>query len=120
MPRRDLLAYPKRVGYRKHAGMVAWILHRTTAVILALYFIFHILGSSGVCSFLSTIVQNDIVQSVMLVAFIFHALNGIRIMMMEFCDAAERDRVNIYIYIVFVLTAVLSSISIYIAFGGMI
>jgi len=120
MPRKDLLAYPKRVGYRKHAGMLAWLLHRATALILVLYFIFHILGSSGVCSFLPAIVQNNIVKSVMIVAFIFHALNGIRIMMMEFGDAAERDRFNIYFYIVLLLTVVLSSISIYIAFGGMI
>ena len=49
MPRKDLEI--SAMGYRKHPGMVAWILHRVTGVLLVLYFILHMLGSGGVCSF---------------------------------------------------------------------
>ena len=35
MPRKDLEI--SAMGYRKHPGMVAWILHRVTGVLLVLY-----------------------------------------------------------------------------------
>lgn len=117
MPRNDLTSYPKKMGYRKHPGMVAWLLHRITGVIIVLYFIFHMLGSSGVCSFLPVIVQNKIVEAVLLVSITFHALNGFRIMLMEFCHAAERENFKKDIYIVYFLTVVISAVGLYLMFG---
>lgn len=109
MPRKDLASYPKKMGYRKHSGMVAWLLHRITAVIIVLYFFMHMLSSSGVCPFLGTIVNNKIVIALMMVSFLFHGINGVRIMMMEFCKSAERDRFKKVLYSVEVLVVVLSA-----------
>lgn len=105
------------MGYRKHAGMVAWLLHRITGVIIVLYFVFHMLGSSGVCSFLPGLVQNNLVKAVMLVAFVFHALNGVRIMLMEFCKSAERENFKKDLYIVAGLTVIISAAGMIPLFG---
>lgn len=110
MPRNDLTSYPQRMGYRKHAGMVAWLLHRITGVIIVLYFIFHMVGSSGLCSFLPAVVQNRVVEAVLLVSLIFHGLNGLRIILMEFGNASERSVFKKYFYVVAGLTVVLSII----------
>lgn len=109
MPRKDLSSYPKKMGYRKHSGMVAWLLHRITAVIIVLYFFMHMLSSSGVCSFLGTIVNNKIAIAVMIVSFVFHGLNGVRIMMMEFCKSAEKAHFNKVLYSVEILVVVISA-----------
>ena len=97
MPRNDLTSYPKKVGYRKHPGMVAWLLHRITGVIIVLYFLCHMLG--GICPFLNDIRTEPGVKAVMLVSFVFHAFNGVRIMLMEFCCAAERANFKKDVYI---------------------
>lgn len=109
MPRKDLTTYPKKVGYKKHAGMVAWLLHRVSGVALVLYFAFHILGSSGVCSFLPAIVQNIAVKSFILLCILFHGFNGFRVIFMEFCNAAERSVFKKYIYLVAILTIVVGA-----------
>lgn len=108
MPRNDLASYPKKVGYRKHSGMVAWLLHRFTGVIIALYFISHILGSSDLVPFLSNVVRNVCVEGTIIILILFHALNGTRIILMEFCNSGEREKFKGHLYITFGLTAVLS------------
>ncbi len=112
MPRKDLTTYPQKVAYKKHAGTLAWLMHRLTGLILVLYFAFHILGSSGVCSFLPAIVQNVYVKSVVLLTILFHGINGFRIILVEFGNAAERAVYKKYIYIVAGLTMVIGAIGI--------
>ncbi len=109
MPRNDLTSYPKKVGYKKHPGMVAWLLHRVTGVILVMYFVFHILGSSGFCPFLPTIVQNTCVKGIVIFSIFCHGLNGFRIILMELCNAADRAVFKKYIYVVVGLTVALSA-----------
>lgn len=110
MSRKDLLSYPKKMGYMKHPGMIAWLLHRVTAVIIVLYFFFHMVGSSGICGFLSELVKFKTVEAILAISLIFHALNGIRIILMEFGNAVERKYNRTYFYLVIASTVLLSAL----------
>jgi len=92
MPRKDLVSYSPKVGYRKHPGMVMWLSHRISGVLIGFFLISHILGSSGICSFLSYIFRLKPVVVVISILFILHAANGIRIMLMEFFSSADRKK----------------------------
>lgn len=92
MPRKDLVSYPKKVGYRKHPGMVMWFFHRVSGVIIGLFLLFHMLGISGICTFMGEFVKIKSVVAVVAVLFVLHALNGIRIILMEFCSSADRQK----------------------------
>lgn len=89
MPRRDVGSTAR--GYRKHPGMIAWLFHRITGIILVLYFMVHMLGSSASIDFFSNIARNIYVESFIVVMFAWHAANGLRIIFMEFFRAAERS-----------------------------
>ena len=110
MPRKDLVTYPKKTGYRKHPGMVAWLLHRGTGVFIGLFLILHILGVSGVVAPFLAVTQLSIVKALFLVGFTFHAFNGVRIVLMEFGGAAERESFKKYFMAVVFLTLVISVI----------
>jgi succinate dehydrogenase / fumarate reductase cytochrome b subunit len=92
MPRKDLTSYPKKVGYRKHPGMVMWLFHRISGVLIGLFLIFHLLGITGICTFLGDFVKMKGALATIGVLFVLHAANGIRIMFMEFCSAADRKK----------------------------
>lgn len=111
MPRKDLEI--SAMSYRKHPGMIAWILHRVTGVLLVLYFIMHMLGSAGVCAFLPTIVQNIYVEAVVVVMFAWHAMNGLRIIFMEFFKAAERGCFKKMLAVFTVLAVLLALVGLY-------
>lgn len=111
MPRKDIEI--SAMGYRKHPGMVAWLLHRVTGILLVLYFIMHMLGTAGVCAFLPTIVQNIYVEAVVIVMFSIHAMNGLRIIFMEFFQAAEKGAFNKYLAIFTILAVLLSLVGLY-------
>lgn len=98
MPRRDLTSYPKKRHYRVRAGMTAWLLHRITGALIFVYLAFHMLSSSEVCPFLGNVVRNFYVEAVFIVLFAFHALNGVRIILMEFFSAAEKPVFKKYVY----------------------
>ncbi len=92
MPRKDLVSYSAKVGYRKHPGMVMWLFHRISGVIIGLFLIFHMLGVGGICEFMGNIVKLKPVVAAVSVLFVLHAANGIRIMLMEFFSSADRKK----------------------------
>ena len=94
MPRKDLESYSKKVGYKKHPGMVAWIAHRVTGVILGLYLIFHILSKGGYADWFDSLTNNTVFHVIVLICFLFHALNGFRIVVMDFGNGAEEQAFN--------------------------
>ena len=87
MPRKD---YDLKASYAKHPGWVAWVFHRASDLLLVLYFILHMLGSGGVFDSASMIVRNPYVEAIIVIMFAWHAMNGLRIVFMEFFSAAER------------------------------
>ena len=92
MPRRDLVSYSVKVGYRKHPGMVMWLFHRISGVLIGFFLISHMLGISGICVFIGNFVKLKPVTAVISFLFVLHAANGIRIMLMEFFSSAERKK----------------------------
>lgn len=108
MPRKDLVVSPR---YRLHAGMVAWLLHRITGVLLVLYFIVHML-STNIASF-ADFKNNIIVEAVVVVLFAWHAMNGLRIIFMEFLKAAERTCFKKGVIVFTVLAVLISGVGLY-------
>ena len=92
MPRKDLVTYPSKVGYRKHPGMVAWLFHRVSGVVVGLFLFFHMLGISGICPFMGDVVKKGPVVGVVALLFVLHAANGVRIILMEFASSADRKK----------------------------
>lgn len=92
MPRKDLVSYSAKVGYRKHPGMVLWLFHRISGGIIGLFIIFHMLGIAGICEFMGNFVKMKSVVAVVAVLFVLHAANGVRIMLMEFASSADRKK----------------------------
>lgn len=108
MPRKDLVVSPR---YRLHAGMVAWLLHRITGVLLVLYFIVHMLSTSYAS--LADFKNNIIVEAVVVVLFAWHAMNGLRIIFMEFLKAAERTCFKKGVIVFTVLAVLISGVGLY-------
>lgn len=106
MPRKDLVTYPKKVSYRKHTGMMAWLLHRISGVIIGLYLIFHILGISGVTEWFNSLTENPVAKIIVLLTFTFHAFNGFRIVLIEFASGSEREVFSKQFMVVLFLTVV--------------
>jgi succinate dehydrogenase / fumarate reductase cytochrome b subunit len=95
MPRKDLVSYSAKVGYRKHPGMLMWLLHRVTGVALGLFLIFHMLGVAdvlGLSKWVGTLPIAGLIKASVAVMFVFHTANGFRIMLMEFCNSSDRKK----------------------------
>jgi succinate dehydrogenase / fumarate reductase cytochrome b subunit len=107
MPRKDLISYPKKRGYRFHPGMVAWLFHRVSGVIIGFFLIFHMLGISGVCTFMGDVVKNHYVMAFVSLLFVLHAANGVRIILMEFCSSADRNKFLAHLTVTTVIIAVI-------------
>ena len=108
MPRKDLNTYPKKVSYKKHTGMTAWLIHRATGIFLGLYLILHILGKSGVAEWVTTLTANPGVRILVLITFSFHAFNGFRIVLMDFANGAEKEIFSKQFMVVIFLTVIVS------------
>jgi succinate dehydrogenase / fumarate reductase cytochrome b subunit len=117
MPRKDLESYSAKVGYRKHPGMVMWIFHRVSGVIIGLFLIFHMLGISGVCTYVGDLVKLKPVVAVVAILFVFHAANGIRIMLMEFSSVTTRQKIAGTLVVIVSLGAILAA-KIILSMGG--
>ncbi len=84
-------------SYRWHLGSIAWILHRITGLLLVFYLLLHIWvihhitsGPEGFNKVMS-VVQKPIfllLEIGLLGTVLYHAFNGVRIMIVEFADNA--------------------------------
>ncbi len=90
MKRNDLINYSQKVSYKKLPGMIAWQIHRITGFILGLYFIMHIFANAGYMEWFNSFFSNKPVRVFLLIIILFHSFNGIRIILMDFANGAEK------------------------------
>ncbi len=91
MLRKDIINYSTKVNYKKRPGMIAWQLHRISGLLLGLYFIMHIFANSGYMEWFNDFFSNKITRVFLLLVILFHTFNGIRIILIDFSNGAERD-----------------------------
>jgi succinate dehydrogenase / fumarate reductase cytochrome b subunit len=109
MPRKDLISYPKKRRYRIDPGMLAWLFHRVSGVLIGLFLIFHILGFSGICPFLSKVAGTKGVIAAVTLLFALHAANGIRIILVEFASSVEIKKFKVHLSVAAVFAFALSA-----------
>ena len=86
--------------YKLRVGMVAWILHRLTGLGLVLYLVLHVWGLKAItnaeaynaliASYHAPIFK--IAEFGLLIAVVYHALNGMRIVLIDFVGLSPKQR----------------------------
>jgi succinate dehydrogenase / fumarate reductase cytochrome b subunit len=112
-PAAKLKIKPPRISgtlYRGREGMWSWVLHRITGVAIYFFLLVHILDTSIVR--ISPQAYNGVIESykqpimgigefALVVAIVFHAMNGLRIFCIDFFNwGARRQRLLFVIVIV--------------------
>ena len=112
---KKVVVQPK-VRYKLHPGYVAWILHRVTGVLLGLYLFLHIWVihhlSQGEQAFneVMAVVQSPLFHLLdigLLGTVVYHGLNGLRVVFIDYGNLAKREIMRKAVYAVFVVSAVL-------------
>ena len=94
------VAVTEVVRYKKRVGMVAWMLHRLTGLGLVLYLMLHVWGLRAITD---PAAYNALIASYhgplfkvaefgLLIAVIYHALNGVRIVLIDFMGWSPNQR----------------------------
>jgi len=94
------------LSYKKDSGSWAWILHRITGIALIAYLFLHIWSISPLVQGKAAFEQKMAAYSNTLFSFIewflfafvlFHALNGVRIVIVDWADGAKYHK-QLYLY----------------------
>jgi succinate dehydrogenase / fumarate reductase cytochrome b subunit len=100
--------------YRGREGMWSWILHRVAGVGIFVFLIFHIIDTSLVGwggKLYNTLVElyatpiGRMGEIVLIGAVVFHAINGIRIIIIDFVPKATRVQRQLFYGVVVVFLA---------------
>jgi succinate dehydrogenase / fumarate reductase cytochrome b subunit len=109
--------HPPINHYKFHPGYVAWILHRVTGLGLALYIfmhiyvIHHIAQGKEAFNEVMAIVQSPIfhlAEVALLGAVAYHAVNGIRVVLIDYGSAADKGPHKTWVLAVLGIAAVLT------------
>lgn len=108
---------PRGTLYRGGPGMITWVLHRITGVLIFLFLFAHILDTSLVAvgdgrlyDGVIEVYRNPIVTLMemgLVVAVIFHAMNGIKVTLIDFWSKGT-ERIRTLSAVTVVLTVLLS------------
>ncbi|MDY6054487.1 succinate dehydrogenase, cytochrome b556 subunit [Micrococcus sp.] len=116
--------------YRGHGGMWSWVGHRVTGVVIFFYLLVHVLDTAMVR--VSPEVYDAVIDSyktwyfalgetALVAAILFHALNGVRIILVDFWKGGTRHHLTL-LWVVLAVWAVLflgfAVRHLSIAFGG--
>ena len=103
-------------GLWKGIGMWAWILFRISGLVLAAYLFVHIWvisqgrvnGASTLNSFFKFFDHRFLVflDSMLVAAVLYHALNGVRVLLMDFGVGIQRHKAVFWICMVIAIAAV--------------
>jgi succinate dehydrogenase / fumarate reductase cytochrome b subunit len=103
-------------GLWKGIGMWAWILFRVSGLVLAAYLFVHIWvisqgrvsGAATLDSFFTTFDKPFLVflDSVLVAAVLYHALNGVRVLLMDFGIGVQRHKAVFWICMLIAAAAV--------------
>jgi succinate dehydrogenase / fumarate reductase cytochrome b subunit len=78
--------------YRWQTGAMAWLIHRITGAVVGLYLLLHILGQFGMkyggLESLRNLISAKVVVIVLLACLIYHTLNGVRELVIDFGNGA--------------------------------
>jgi len=108
--------FEAKVRYKMHPGYLSWILHRVTGVLLGLYLFLHIWVihhlAQGEEAFdeVMGIVQAPLFHLLeigLLGTVVYHGLNGLRVVFMDYGNLARREIMRKAVYAVFAVSAVL-------------
>jgi succinate dehydrogenase / fumarate reductase cytochrome b subunit len=105
---------PKKM-YRWHLGFVAWLLHRLTGIVLAGYLILHLYVLSNlakgpesfdaVMTAFSGNVLFRLLEICLMAVMVYHTINGLRVVLLDYGRLAEKDTFVKWIYITFAAIA---------------
>jgi succinate dehydrogenase / fumarate reductase cytochrome b subunit len=105
---------PHHIQYKWHEGFVAWIFHRFTGLLLILYLFLHLwvastLQNPDTFEAAMKAVNNPVIKlmeiGLWLVAS-YHAINGLRVVLVNFAGAAERSNYKGNVWIFWVIFAI--------------
>lgn len=80
--------------YRWQTGALAWLIHRVTGAALGIYLLLHILAQFGMkydqkgLAAISNLLTHQIMVILLLAFLIYHTLNGIRVLIIDFGQGA--------------------------------
>ncbi len=108
---------PRGTLYRGGPGMITWVLHRITGVLIFLFLFAHILDTSLVAvgdgrlyDGVIEVYRNPIIilmEMGLVVAVIYHALNGIKVTLIDFWSKGT-ERIRVLSAVTVALTVLLS------------
>lgn len=94
--------------YRWHTGYVAWLLHRVTGLLITLYLIFHVWtllsmaqGRAAFDRVMEAVQQPPFIagEILLLALLIFHAVNGLRICLIDFGSGSLAHRKLFWLFL---------------------
>jgi len=111
--------FQMKMRYRLLPGYVAWILHRATGIMLALYLplhiwvIHHLAQGEQAFNDVMAVVQSPlfhILEIGLLGTVLYHGFNGLRVVFVDYGNLARLPVLRKACYVVFAVTAVLTLI----------
>lgn len=110
------VVFQPKVRYKLHPGYLAWILHRATGILLGVYLFLHIWVihhlSQGEEAFneVMAVVQSPLFHLLeigLLATVVYHGLNGLRVVFIDYGNLAKRDMMRKVVYAVLAVSAIL-------------
>jgi len=109
-------AYPPKVRYRLHPGYIAWLFQRISGLALVLYLIMHVyvihhiaLGRQAFDEIMA-VVQSPLfhlAEAALLAAVVYHGVNGLRVILLDYGRAADKQKISPWVLGVMGLCAVI-------------